>query len=40
MPKPVAQVLSEGEQTALGLAGYFTEAHFDDSKSALVLDDP
>ena len=39
-PKPVDQVLSEGEQTALGLAGYFTEAHFDDSKSALVLDDP
>jgi energy-coupling factor transporter ATP-binding protein EcfA2 len=39
-PKPVAQVLSEGEQTALGLAGYFTEAHFDDSRSALVLDDP
>ena len=38
--KPVEQVLSEGEQTALGLAGYFTEAHFDDSKSALVLDDP
>jgi ABC-type glutathione transport system ATPase component len=33
-------VLSEGEQTALGLAGYFTEAHFDASKSALVLDDP
>jgi hypothetical protein len=40
MPKPVTQVLSEGEQTALGLAGYFTEAHFDDSKSAMVLDDP
>jgi energy-coupling factor transporter ATP-binding protein EcfA2 len=39
-PKPVDQVLSEGEQTALGLAGYFTEAHFDTSKSALVLDDP
>lgn len=39
-PKPVEQVLSEGEQTALGLAGYFTEAFFDDSKSALVLDDP
>lgn len=39
-PKPVDQVLSEGEQTALGLAGYFTEAHFDNSKSALVLDDP
>jgi hypothetical protein len=36
----VDQVLSEGEQTALGLAGYFTEAHFDESKSALVLDDP
>jgi hypothetical protein len=40
MPKPVAQVLSEGEQTALGLAGYFTETHFDGSKSAMVLDDP
>jgi len=39
-PKPVPQVLSEGEQTALGLAGYFTEAFFDDSRSALVLDDP
>jgi energy-coupling factor transporter ATP-binding protein EcfA2 len=38
--RPVEQVLSEGEQTALGLAGFFTEAHFDDSKSALVLDDP
>jgi energy-coupling factor transporter ATP-binding protein EcfA2 len=38
--RPVDQVLSEGEQTALGLAGFFTEAHFDDSKSALVLDDP
>ncbi|HEV7400225.1 MAG TPA: hypothetical protein VGN84_08120 [Solirubrobacterales bacterium] len=36
----VTDVLSEGEQTALGLAGYFTEAHFDDSRSALVLDDP
>lgn len=33
-------VLSEGEQTALGLAGFFTEAHFDESRSALVLDDP
>lgn len=39
-PKPVEQVLSEGEQTALSLAGYFTEAFFDDSTSALVLDDP
>lgn len=33
-------VLSEGEQTALGLAGFFTEAEFEQSKSALVLDDP
>jgi len=40
IPRPVQQVLSEGEQTALGLAGYLTEAYFDDSKSALVLDDP
>lgn len=36
----LAQVLSEGEQTALGLAGFFTEAHFDQSRSGLVLDDP
>ncbi|MFD7307719.1 AAA family ATPase [Promicromonospora sp. NPDC059942] len=34
------EVLSEGEQTVLGLAGFFTEAEFDESKSALVLDDP
>lgn len=33
-------VLSEGEQTAMGLAGFFTEATFDQSKSALILDDP
>lgn len=33
-------VLSEGEQTALGLAGFFTEAVFDESKSGLVFDDP
>ena len=33
-------VLSEGEQTALGLAGFFTEIHFDDSRSAIILDDP
>jgi hypothetical protein len=39
-PQPVEEVLSEGEQTALGLAGYFTEAYFDDSQSVLVLDDP
>ncbi len=38
--RPVHEVLSEGEKTALGLAGYFTEAHFDASRSALVLDDP
>ena len=38
--RPVDEVFSEGEQTALGLAGFFTEAHFDGSKSALVLDDP
>lgn len=36
----IAKVLSEGEQTALGLAGFFTEAFLDDSKSAIVLDDP
>jgi hypothetical protein len=40
VPQPVDEILSEGEQTALGLAGFFTEAHFDDSRSALVLDDP
>ena len=34
------QVLSEGEQTALGLAGFFTEAYLDESLSAIVLDDP
>lgn len=34
------EVLSEGEQTALGLAGFFTEAMFDQSKSALIFDDP
>lgn len=36
----MAKVLSEGEQTALGLAGFFTEACLDESKSAIVLDDP
>jgi hypothetical protein len=34
------RVLSEGEQTALGLAGFFVEAYLDRTKSALVLDDP
>ena len=34
------RVFSEGERTALGLAAFFTEAHLDSSKSALLLDDP
>jgi energy-coupling factor transporter ATP-binding protein EcfA2 len=34
------RVFSEGEQTALGLAAFFTEADLDASKSALILDDP
>ncbi len=34
------QVLSEGEQTALGLAGFFTDTFLDASRSAIVLDDP
>lgn len=34
------EVFSEGEKTALGLAAYFTEAELDESKSALILDDP
>ncbi|WP_270256637.1 AAA family ATPase [Kocuria marina] len=36
----IENVLSEGEQTALGLAGFLTEVEFDESKSAVVLDDP
>lgn len=36
----LGDVLSEGEQTALGFAGFLTEAHFEPSKSALVFDDP
>lgn len=36
----IDRVLSEGEQTALGLAGFLTEAAFDESKSAVVFDDP
>lgn len=36
----VAQVLSEGEQTALGLSGLFTEIVLDETKSAVILDDP
>jgi len=34
------EVLSEGEQTAAGLAGLFTELVLDESKSVVVLDDP
>ena len=36
----LVDVLSEGEQTALGFAGFLTEVHFDASKSALIFDDP
>lgn len=36
----VSDVFSEGEQTALGLAGFLTEVHLDESKSAVVFDDP
>lgn len=36
----IPKVLSEGEQTALGLAGFFTEAELDTHRGALVLDDP
>ena len=34
------RVFSEGEKSALGLAAFFTEAHLDSSRSALILDDP
>lgn len=37
---PMDNVLSEGEQTALGLAGFFTDTTLDRSYSAIVLDDP
>lgn len=33
-------VLSEGEQNALGLAGFLTEVESDSSRSAVILDDP
>jgi len=36
----VTAVLSEGEQTVLGLAGFLTEVQLDDSKSTVVFDDP
>lgn len=40
MRAELPHVLREGEQTALGLAGFFTEAYFDETNSALILDDP
>ena len=39
-PTQLPEVLSEGEQSALALAGFFTEANFDLTESSLVLDDP
>lgn len=33
-------VLSEGEQTAAGLAGFLTEVYFDTTNSSVILDDP
>jgi ABC-type phosphate/phosphonate transport system ATPase subunit len=39
-PTPVTRVLSEGEQTALELAGFITEVEFDFAKSAVLFDDP
>lgn len=36
----VHDVLSEGEQTALGLAGFLVEVNLDESGSAVVFDDP
>jgi energy-coupling factor transporter ATP-binding protein EcfA2 len=37
---PLPEVLSEGEQTALGLAGFLAEIWTDQSKSGVILDDP
>ncbi|MYA84380.1 MAG: hypothetical protein F4Y12_02230 [Acidimicrobiaceae bacterium] len=37
---PLHAVLSEGEQTALGLAGFLTEVESDSTCSAVVFDDP
>lgn len=33
-------VLSEGEQTAAGLAGFLTEVYYDNSRSCVIFDDP
>jgi energy-coupling factor transporter ATP-binding protein EcfA2 len=37
---PLPEVLSEGEQTALGMAGFLAEVRTDASKSGVVFDDP
>ena len=37
---PLQDVLSEGEQSALGLAGFLTEVESDSSESAVIFDDP
>jgi hypothetical protein len=37
---PMPEVLSEGEQTALGMAGFLAEVRTDPSRSALIFDDP
>ncbi len=37
---PLPEVLSEGEQTALGLAGYLAELATDASQSTAIFDDP
>jgi AAA domain len=37
---PLPEVLSEGEQTALGLAGFLSEVWTDPSKSGVIFDDP
>lgn len=37
---PLPEVLSEGEQTGLGMAGFLAEIWTDPSKSGVILDDP
>jgi len=37
---PLPEVLSEGEQTALGMAGFLAEVWTDPSKSGVIFDDP
>lgn len=37
---PLQRVLSDGEQNALGLARFFVDVYFDETKSSVVLDDP